>query len=82
MNLPNKLTIGRIILIPIFLIILAVPMDWGSVVWLSTKIPVTQIVAAIVFAVASITDFLDGQIARRRHLVTNFGKFATRWLIK
>ncbi|GAX01086.1 CDP-diacylglycerol--glycerol-3-phosphate 3-phosphatidyltransferase [Secundilactobacillus silagei] len=76
MNLPNKLTIGRIILIPIFLIILAVPMDWGSVVWLSTKIPVTQIVAAIVFAVASITDFLDGQIARRRHLVTNFGKFA------
>ncbi|GAX04351.1 CDP-diacylglycerol--glycerol-3-phosphate 3-phosphatidyltransferase [Secundilactobacillus pentosiphilus] len=76
MNLPNKLTIGRIILIPIFLIILAVPMDWGSVVWLSTKIPVTQIVAAIVFAIASITDFLDGQIARRRHLVTNFGKFA------
>ncbi|MFC6253247.1 CDP-diacylglycerol--glycerol-3-phosphate 3-phosphatidyltransferase [Secundilactobacillus hailunensis] len=76
MNLPNKLTIGRIILIPIFLIILAVPMDWGSVIWLSTKIPVTQIVAAIIFAVASITDFLDGQIARRRHLVTNFGKFA------
>ncbi|GAX00147.1 CDP-diacylglycerol--glycerol-3-phosphate 3-phosphatidyltransferase [Secundilactobacillus mixtipabuli] len=76
MNLPNKLTIGRIILIPIFLIILAVPMDWGSVMWLSTKIPVTQIVAAIVFAVASITDFLDGQIARRKHLVTNFGKFA------
>ena len=76
MNLPNKLTICRIILIPVFLIILAVPMDWGSVMWLSTKIPVTQIVAAIVFAVASITDFLDGQIARRNHLVTNFGKFA------
>ncbi|MCH5462054.1 CDP-diacylglycerol--glycerol-3-phosphate 3-phosphatidyltransferase [Lactobacillus sp. LC28-10] len=76
MNLPNKLTIGRIILIPIFLIVLAVPMNWGSVVWLSTNVPVTQIVAAIIFAIASITDFLDGQIARRGHLVTNFGKFA------
>ncbi len=51
-------------------------MDWGSVTWLSTMIPVTQIVAAIIFAGASVTDFLDGQIARRRHLVTNFGKFA------
>ncbi|KRK99402.1 CDP-diacylglycerol--glycerol-3-phosphate 3-phosphatidyltransferase [Secundilactobacillus odoratitofui DSM 19909 = JCM 15043] len=76
MNLPNKLTVVRIILIPIFLLILAVPMSWGSVIWLGTKIPITQIVAAIVFAVASITDFLDGQIARRQHLVTNFGKFA------
>lgn len=51
-------------------------MDWGSVVWLGTTIPVTQIVATVVFAVASITDFLDGQIARRQHLITNFGKFA------
>ncbi|WP_461244671.1 CDP-diacylglycerol--glycerol-3-phosphate 3-phosphatidyltransferase [Secundilactobacillus muriivasis] len=76
MNLPNRLTIIRIILIPVFLIILAVPMDWGTVTWLQTAIPVTQIVAALVFAVASITDFLDGQIARRNHLVTNFGKFA------
>ncbi|WP_288528118.1 CDP-diacylglycerol--glycerol-3-phosphate 3-phosphatidyltransferase [uncultured Secundilactobacillus sp.] len=76
MNLPNRLTIIRIFLIPIFLIILAVPMDWGGVTWLSTMIPVTQIVAAIIFAGASVTDLLDGQIARRRHLVTNFGKFA------
>ncbi|MTV82993.1 CDP-diacylglycerol--glycerol-3-phosphate 3-phosphatidyltransferase [Secundilactobacillus folii] len=76
MNLPNKLTVGRIILIPIFLLVLAVPMNWGSVVWLSTRIPVTQIVAALIFAVATATDFLDGQIARRRHLITNFGKFA------
>lgn len=76
MNLPNRLTIIRIILIPIFLLLLVIPMDWGSVVWLGTTIPVTQIVATVVFAVASITDFLDGQIARRQHLITNFGKFA------
>lgn len=76
MNLPNRLTIVRIFLIPIFLVMLAVPMDWGSVVWLNTLIPTTQIVAMLIFTAASITDFLDGQIARRKHLVTNFGKFA------
>ncbi|QFX92879.1 CDP-diacylglycerol--glycerol-3-phosphate 3-phosphatidyltransferase [Fructilactobacillus fructivorans] len=76
MNLPNKLTLFRIILIPIFLILLVVPMDLGSVMIIGTMIPVTQILATIVFIVAALTDFLDGQIARRQHLVTNFGKFA------
>lgn len=75
-NVPNRLTIVRIILIPIFLLLLVVPLNWGNVVWLGTTIPVTQVIGAIVFAAASITDFLDGQIARRQHLVTNFGKFA------
>lgn len=76
MNLPNRLTIMRIILIPIFLLILVLPLNWGSVVWFGTTIPLTQVLGALIFAVASITDFLDGQIARRQHLVTNFGKFA------
>ncbi len=76
MNLPNKLTVVRIFLIPVFLILLAVPFQWGSVVWTGTQIPVVQLWATLVFAVASITDFLDGQIARRQHLVSNFGKFA------
>lgn len=75
-NVPNRLTIMRIILIPIFLLILVLPLDWGTVTWLGTEIPVTQVLGAVIFAVASITDFLDGQIARRQHLVTNFGKFA------
>lgn len=48
----------------------------GSVVWLGTTIAITKIWGAVFFAVASLTDFLDGQIARRQHLVTNFGKFA------
>ena len=76
MNLPNKLTIFRIILIPIFIILTVMPEVGGSVVWLGTSIAVTKIWGALVFAIASITDFLDGQIARRQHLVTNFGKFA------
>ena len=76
MNLPNKLTIFRIILIPIFIILTVMPEVGGSVVWLGASIAVTKIWGALVFAIASITDFLDGQIARRQHLVTNFGKFA------
>ncbi|CAI2584811.1 CDP-diacylglycerol--glycerol-3-phosphate3-phosphatidyltransferase [Apilactobacillus kunkeei] len=76
MNLPNKLTLIRIIMIPIFIILLSCSINMGTVIWLGTSIQITRIVAAIVFAAACITDFLDGQIARRQHLVTNFGKFA------
>ncbi|ANZ58340.1 CDP-diacylglycerol--glycerol-3-phosphate 3-phosphatidyltransferase [Fructilactobacillus lindneri] len=76
MNLPNKLTMFRIILIPVFLLLLAVPWEMGNVMVLGTMIPVAQILAAIVFIIAALTDFLDGQIARKQHLVTNFGKFA------
>jgi len=63
MNLPNKLTLMRVFLIPFFLIF----MYW--------KISYHYLIAFIIFAVASITDALDGKIARKRNLVTNFGKF-------
>lgn len=76
MNLPNKLTVFRIVLIPIFLIILAVPFNWGNVVWAGTTIPLVNVIATVIFIVASLTDLLDGKIARGQHLVTNFGKFA------
>jgi CDP-diacylglycerol---glycerol-3-phosphate 3-phosphatidyltransferase len=76
MNLPNKLTLMRIIMIPLFIILLSSSINMGAVVWLGSTIQVTRIIAAIVFAIACVTDFLDGQIARRKHLVTNFGKFA------
>ena len=46
------------------------------IVLAGTAIKTTQVIGALIFAVASITDFIDGQIARREHLVTNFGKFA------
>ncbi len=64
MNLPNKLTIGRIILVPFF--VAAMLIDF----------PLHTLAAIIIFAVASITDMLDGKIARKQGLVTNFGKFA------
>ncbi|MCO0832276.1 CDP-diacylglycerol--glycerol-3-phosphate 3-phosphatidyltransferase [Fructobacillus sp. W13] len=73
MNLPNKLTIFRIILIPVFMILLSWPGEEAAVF-----MPLPEwnwVLAALVFAIACITDFLDGQIARRQKLVTNFGKF-------
>lgn len=64
MNLPNKLTLVRILLIPVFVLLLTFPNMW------------CQLAAALVFVGASITDYLDGNIARKHNLVTNFGKFA------
>ncbi len=64
MNLPNKLTLMRIILIPVFMIVLY----WGF--------PGANYVALAIFIIASLTDWLDGKIARSRNLITDFGKFA------
>ena len=64
MNLPNKLTVLRVILIPVFLVFL-----------LLYQIPYHMVWALVVFALASITDMLDGKIARKNNLVTTFGKF-------
>lgn len=71
MNLPNKLTLLRIILIPVFIIILSIPSPIDVF-----GIPLMHLLAAIIFAFASATDWLDGYLARRDNLVTNFGKFA------
>lgn len=76
MNLPNKLTVVRIILIPVFMLIILAPLNWGKISVLGSTIEVTQIVGTLVFIVASFTDWLDGHIARKRNLITNFGKFA------
>ena len=64
MNLANKLTTFRILCIPIFVVFMLIE-----------SIPYNYYLAAIVFIVASITDLFDGKIARKYHLVTNFGKF-------
>lgn len=66
MNLANKLTILRIIMIPIFLIVLFTN-------WIPE--PQSRIFAVIIFALASLTDMLDGYIARSRNMVTTLGKF-------
>ncbi|HZK46603.1 MAG TPA: CDP-diacylglycerol--glycerol-3-phosphate 3-phosphatidyltransferase [Atopostipes sp.] len=76
MNLPNKLTLLRLLLIPLFLVLLAFRFDWGTVEWLGSSIGIPELIATIIFIIASITDWSDGYIARRDNLVTNFGKFA------
>jgi CDP-diacylglycerol--glycerol-3-phosphate 3-phosphatidyltransferase len=74
-NLPNKITISRVILIPIFMIFLFVPMNMGNLAFGGVSIPVPHFIAAVIFIVASCTDWLDGYYARKLNLVTNFGKF-------
>ena len=76
LNLPNKLTVLRIFMIPLFVIIVLAPFDWGVIHLLGSTIEVTQLIGAVLFALASFTDWLDGKIARKQGLVTNFGKFA------
>lgn len=66
MNLPNKLTVLRVILIPFFVVSLLI---FGG------NVRLFRYVAASIFIVASLTDMLDGKIARKYNLVTNFGKF-------
>ncbi|MFC7392613.1 CDP-diacylglycerol--glycerol-3-phosphate 3-phosphatidyltransferase [Scopulibacillus cellulosilyticus] len=75
MNIANKITISRVIMIPIFLIFLLVPMHLGTVPIWHAHVPVSQFIAGIIFIVASCTDWLDGYFARKYNLVTNFGKF-------
>ncbi len=64
MNLPNKITIFRVCMIPFFLIFMLIPEILGG-----------NYIAAVLFVVAAISDAVDGHIARKNHLVTNFGKF-------
>ena len=63
-------------MIPLFMIITLFPFDWGTLAVAQSQIAVNQLIGAIIFAIASFTDWLDGYIARRDGLVTNFGKFA------
>ncbi len=74
MNLPNKLTVLRVIMVPFFVFFMLTDVGGEANKW----------IALAIFAVASFTDLLDGKIARARGLVTNFGKFmelhrSVRW---
>lgn len=71
MNLPNKLTLMRIVLVPVFMVFAGLG-QIGTPVYNR----MFYLVAAIVFAVASFTDYLDGHLARKWNIVTDFGKFA------
>lgn len=64
MNLPNRITLARILLIPVILFF-----------QLASGIPGAHIVAAVLFAIAALSDMVDGHLARKRNLITTFGKF-------
>ena len=64
LNLANKLTMFRVVLVPFFIVAVSIP-----------QIPMRFLWALVIFVIASITDMLDGKIARKNNMVTNFGKF-------
>ena len=66
MNLPNKLTVLRVLLIPFFV---------AALLWEHGENQTMRWAAVLIFVVASLTDLLDGKIARKYNMVTNFGKF-------
>ncbi len=68
-NLPNKLTLSRIILIPVFMAVLWLPLFTGA------DMTLCEIISSVIFAVCAITDFIDGRLARKYDIVTDFGKF-------
>ena len=74
MNLPNKLTLTRIVLVPVFMIFVSLTSLSGIAD--GSFQPTYYLIAGIVFAAASFTDFLDGHLARKWNMVTDFGKFA------
>jgi CDP-diacylglycerol--glycerol-3-phosphate 3-phosphatidyltransferase len=65
MNLPNKLTLSRVVMVPFFVVFLLLTPQYLYFKW----------IAFVIFVVASLTDLLDGKLARKYNLVTNFGKF-------
>ena len=75
MNIPNRITISRILLIPVFMVLMLVDFNWGEMTLFGATMPVSHFVGALVFIFASLTDWVDGFYARKYNLVTTFGKF-------
>ncbi|MGN7356084.1 CDP-diacylglycerol--glycerol-3-phosphate 3-phosphatidyltransferase [Paenibacillus sp. SAF-054] len=76
MNLPNRITIARICLIPIMMVFLLVDFSFypEPLVWNSYELPLNQLIAVFIFIVAASTDGIDGYLARKNNMVTNLGK--------
>lgn len=75
MNLPNKITVSRIVLIPIFILFMVADFGLGSFAIGGTILSVEQLIGALLFIIAAATDWFDGHLARKHNLVTNMGKF-------
>lgn len=75
MNIPNKITLARILLIPIFIILMSVPFNWGSLDIGEAELSIAHLLGALLFIIAAATDWVDGFYARKYNLITNLGKF-------
>lgn len=80
MNLPNKLTTIRLVSVPLFIIVYLIPYQSLGIEIpvfdvLSTSLSLLDIILFLIFALSALTDYLDGYIARKQHLITTFGKF-------
>ncbi|MEZ7171465.1 CDP-diacylglycerol--glycerol-3-phosphate 3-phosphatidyltransferase [Sporosarcina sp. OR05] len=75
MNLPNKITVARIVLIPIFILFMVVDFGMGTIYIGGTELSFEHIIGALLFIIAATTDWFDGHLARKYNLVTNMGKF-------
>ena len=75
MNIPNKITISRILLIPFFVIVMMFDFGWGTMSLFGAEMPVHHFIGALIFIIASTTDWVDGYYARKYNLVTTLGKF-------
>jgi CDP-diacylglycerol---glycerol-3-phosphate 3-phosphatidyltransferase len=75
MNLPNKITVARVLLIPIFMVFLLAPLQLGVIEIYDMELTVSHFIGALIFIIASATDWVDGYLARKLGQVTTLGKF-------